>query len=284
MSATSSRPIITTLLGAAIFASARTVGTVLNAAGEAARGISHETARLAQRALDERSFEIPSLPIARDQADTLEEHIFRQITAASPTNVLSARKEAAIAAIVQSPFVAADPTTLMSAVARLESASTLAAVERARKDLRKTVERGHAETWMAGLRDACTRAFEKTDFRPLDVVSRSPFDIVVSAVNRDGKVMVSELSMDRQGAPRLQTEVVNGCGPECEGLLESFDKALEEEIRGSAPVRRKTGGMCQLDAAKAFVARKVRRPGVQKEEGTTQRRRDTTTATHAKRS
>lgn len=283
MSAVSSRPVITTLIGAAVVGGARTVGAILSTTANGVTAISHEAARLAQRSLDARPLEIPALPIARAQANSLEERLFQQMTSTSAADRLVGRKAAAIAAIEQSPFVATEPAAITSAISRLEAARTGAEVERARKDLRKIVEQGHAETWMVGLRDACGRAFEKTGFRPLDVVMRSPLDIVVSAVNREGKVMVSELSMDRQGSPKMATEVVNGCGPECEGLLAAFDRAIEEEIRGAAPVRKKTGGVCQLDAAKAFVARKVRRPGVRKEDAGT-RRGHTAAATPAKRS
>ncbi len=282
MSAVSSRSITTKLVGAAILSTARTADAILSTTVKHASAVSRDAARLAERALDATPLEIPALPAARAQADSLEARLFQQF-ARSNADAIAGRKAAALAAIAEAPFVAADADVLLAAVSRLEGAQTLAQVERERKALRKVVEQGHSEAWMAGLRDACTRAFEKTDFRPLDVVMRSPLDIIVSAVNRDGKVMVSELSVDCQGAPRLQTEVVNGCGSECEGLLEAFDHALDEEIRGSAPVRRKTGGVCQLDAAKAFIASKAQRPALRSESSGARTRTSAPTAQVKKR-
>jgi hypothetical protein len=168
-------------------------------------------------------------------------------------------KTAMIAGVLRAPIVADNAERVQAALAAVEASRNQRELTAARRGLLDLVAAEHSDAWLSGLQDITQRAYETIGFRPLQAELRSPREIRTSAVNGDGKVLVSELRLAPDGSPSMATEVVNGCGPECEGILAKFESALAEHVRGSAPVRKPTGGVCQLDAAVAFVKRRVRR-------------------------
>ena len=204
--------------------------------------------------------ELPSPPAALKDTHQLEEQFAAQLRRANgKLATLAVEKTATIAAILSAPLVAADISGVETALHAIDGARTTKELQKARAKLRDVMNGQHAAVWLNSLQEITQSAFVAIGFQPLPPDLRSPREIRLSAVNMDGKVLVSELRLAQDGTPSMATEVVNGCGPECEGILERFEAALAKNVRGSKPVRKPTGGVCQLDAAVDFVKRRVRR-------------------------
>ncbi len=204
--------------------------------------------------------ELPSPRVAADEVRRLEIQATADLRGASRrTATLDAQKTATIAALLQAPVVVEDDGAVHAALAAVEAARNNRELTSARARLHDVVAAGHGAAWLAGLQDVTQRAFESIGFKPLRAEALSDREIHLSAVNGEGKVLVSELKLAKDGTPSMATEVVNGCDPECEGILQRFEAALAEHVHGAKPVRKPTGGVCQLDAAMTFVKRHVRR-------------------------
>jgi len=261
MSATSSINMIATLVSLA-----RTVQPIGARIGEFVKNQSKDGGRTAmQRALaiaKQRPAlgELPSLPAALKDARQLEERFAAQLRRTnSQMAPLAVEKTAAIAAILSAPLVAEDAARVQTALHAVDAARTTSELQTARTKLREVVNSEHGAAWLNCLQEITQSAFTAIGFQPLPADLRSPHELRLSAVNTDGKVLVSELRLDHDGTPSMATEVVNGCGPECESILARFEAVLAERVRGTKPVRKPTGGVCQLDAAVDFVKRRVRR-------------------------
>jgi len=103
---------------------------------------------------------------------------------------------------------------------------------------------------------ACTRASALAGFRAATVVRVSGVQTRIVATSPAGHALVTEIRVSLSGEASLATEVVGLRDGSCQGILDQFDSALEAEgVRGSAPTRRFTGGVCELAAARAFSRR-----------------------------
>lgn len=185
---------------------------------------------------------------------------------------LELEKTAVIAGVLRAPLVTEHVDHLQDALARVDASKTQRELVAARTRLHDLVAAEHGDAWLASLQEITKTAYEKIGFRMLQSETCSRREIRMSAINSDGKVLVSELRLQGNGSPSMATEVVNGCGAECEGILAQFESALEEHVRGAAPVRKPTGGVCQLDAAVAFVKRRVQRTTPRTTPASTRRR------------
>ncbi len=203
--------------------------------------------------------ELPSPRVAAEELRRLEVKAAADLRSASHAKTLDNQKTATIAAVLQAPLVVEDTGAVHAAIAAIEAARSNRELAAARADLHDLVAAGHRTAWLAGLQDVTQRAFKAIGFQPLRAEALSDREVRLSAVDGDGKVLVSELKVAKDGTPSMATEVVNGCGPECEGILQRFEAALAEHVRGVTAVRKPTGGVLQLEAAKAFVRRHVRR-------------------------
>lgn len=143
----------------------------------------------------------------------------------------------------------------------LISAQDMAAANRARMALIVATSKQHMHFLQHSLTVACRNAAIKVGFNQIEVVEGPLGCIRIIAMNPEGKALVTELDAGNSArTPRIETEVVGSCDNSCVSLLDSFDRALEEEgVRSAPPDRRHTGGVCELAAARAFVQRRVKR-------------------------
>jgi hypothetical protein len=288
MSATSRTPVLFSIAALALAKPLLTVGArvaarAITSAAElgvaTARALS--VAEVTTRALPD----LPSVATALAAADEVERKVITKLRQSRDSlSKLDIQKTATIAAAISAPLVANDSDAVQACLAAVEAARTDVQFAAARAKLRETIHGEHGDTWLSGLQDATQRAFEAIGFHQTACRRRSPREIHVTAVNSDGKVLVSELQLAPDGTPSMATEVVNGCGPECEGILTNFEKALGEYVRGAAPVRKPTGGVCQLDAAIDFVRRRVRRAPLLKSASPSKTKTTRTNAVVQKRS
>jgi len=226
------------------------------------RNIGTATARALSLATetDAQLQDLPSPARALAEIDRQERQVAEQLQQQTGGLAkLDIDKTAVIAGVLRAPIVADNADRVKAALMAVDASRNQRELAAARKSLHDLLAAEHGNAWLSSLQDITHRAYETIGFRPLQAEIRSPHEIRTSAVNDDGKVLVSELRLAPDGSPSMATEVVNGCGPECDGILANFESALAEHVRGSAPVRKPTGGVCQLDAAVAFVKRRVRR-------------------------
>jgi len=147
----------------------------------------------------------------------------------------------------------------------LQQASTAEAARQAKNKVMATLETEHHRLFTERLVGACTRASKKAGFPNVETETRPGGVTRVVATNEAGHALVSEVEASPDEEPSLATEVVGLRDGSCTEMLDAFDEALEEEgVRASTPHRTFTGGVCELEAAKAFVQRKVRRNGRRK--------------------
>lgn len=204
--------------------------------------------------------ELPSVPHAIEQVNRIERTVIDSLRHRRELgNDIDAQKAAVIASILRAPLAAENLGGIQAALAAVENSTSRRDLAAARTRLHEAVAAEHGEAWLTTLQEITERTYSAIGFRTLHDATRSEREVRLSAINDDGKVLVSELRLGKDGSPSMATEVVNGCGADCEAILDRFNSELAKHVRGTAPVRKPTGGVCQLDAAVAFVKRRVQR-------------------------
>lgn len=262
MSAVSSVAVIAALVGLAKVM--RPLGSRL---GELAKTSSASLGKVTARALQAAGKaltaelpELPSVPNAIEQVNRIERLIVDDLRRRRVGgNDIDLEKTGVIASVLRAPIVAENLDRVQAALAAVEASTTRRELAAARSRLHQVLAAEHGDAWLTTLQEITEKTYSAIGFRTMGEASRSEREVRLSAINGDGKVLVSELRLGKDGSPSMATEVVNGCGADCEAILEQFDKELAKHVRGSAPMRKPTGGVCQLDAAVAFVKRRVPR-------------------------
>jgi hypothetical protein len=163
--------------------------------------------------------------------------------------------------ITRMPFAVANPTTLKMRLKAFSMANTAQEAISARTLLMKEIAVQHNTVLTNTLTVACANAFKKIGFNSVQVLSTTNAKARLVASNPGGKTLVAEISPDDQFDLSISTEVVSGCDSTTPATLDAFDKALEEEgVRAAKPIRKHTGGVCELETALevlSFVRRKI---------------------------
>lgn len=280
MSAISSIAVITAL--ASIAKAAKPLGArISELAKSGSKTFGQATTRaleLAADALAAELPELPSVPNAVDQVARIERAVINDLRHRSlGLKDIDVEKTGVIASVLRAPLAAENLGRVQGALAAVEASMTSRELAAARSRLHEVLATEHGNAWLTTLQEITERAYAAIGFRPLHDAVRAEREIRLSAIDGDGKVLVSELRLGKDGSPSMATEVVNGCGTECEDILAKFENAVAQYVRGTAPVRKPTGGVCQLEAAAAFVRRRVRRAPLPASTSTPSRRPKTVT-------
>ena len=171
-----------------------------------------------------------------------------------------AMRVSALLSLASAPYVIESPVMLEEPLKGLFSAKTLAETSEARKALTDVVRANHKEVFTRGLIKACTNAVRKIGFATVETSTGPLGEVRFIATDADGRSLVTEIQHRKNGDPSLAAEVVGVQDGSCHQILDAFEKALaEQRVQYVAPRRKPTGGVCQLEAAREFVKRRVAR-------------------------
>lgn len=256
MSIVSTRPRVKSVVNSRTIDTARTVAHLLNQCAPATTSFARQALNLAQTPTLVNTVQavtslLVGLQARRDQK-------LKTIKQSATVTDLEARKLSLVAAIAEGPWLLDDSQALHAPLLALQSSRTLSQTLKAQEQLLRTIVVGHNKVLTRSLAVACTNAFRKTGFRSIEALPGSDHTVRFAATNRQGQTLVTEIHADPLREPNISTEVVSGCDSQTPAILDAFDKALEEEgVRAGAPVRRGTGGICQLSSAIEFTKRKL---------------------------
>jgi hypothetical protein len=265
MSARTSRSHVQSVSGTSA-SSALAVGGVMLAAtaiGALFRslGSSGQAARNAAPKVRNAVDTLQSVAALRDECRLRQQQAAAKL-AADKLPPLEAARLSALEGLSATPYLVQDSAALREAVAALENAPSLAELRRTEQSLTTTIEVGHHQLFVQALTMACTQASMKVGFNSVQTMPGLIENTVrVIATDLAGRALVTEIHVDPQQEPGIETEVVGVTDGSCNQILDAFDRALEEAgVRAAPPRRKYTGGVCELAAARDYVLRKVKRP------------------------
>lgn len=262
--------------GAAVAGAALTVavGGAILAAGVIAlmvRGLS-SAARAAYRECSESLQEGSSVRSNRTSTELIqpisalrENHRLhqQQVTQAVARHSLSqteAIQVSTLLTVASTPYRVENSSAIQQPLEALRLSTSPDAALSAGQQLVATLEQRHHTVFVQALTLACTNASLKVGFDSIETQTGPTGAVRVIACDPSGRSLVTEISAHPHRDPRIETEVVGVSDGSCHALLDAFDHALEEEgVRSEAPKRRFTGGVCELQAAREFVRKKVKR-------------------------
>ena len=227
--------------------------SVSTGVGQAVKGV--------RRYVDSRSKPLTIEPlVAVREAAAVQGQKIEQLVGEYRLPEHEAYKVAQLLTIEQSDYRLDDPSAVEAQLGRLSAAASLDEARQVVGDVHAALETEHRRVFENRLTLACEQAALKTGFRQLET-STSPLGTLrVIARDDTGRALVTEISDVDKDAPRIDTEVVGVSDNSCEGILDRFDEALEEEgVRSAPPSRTSTGGISQLAAAKEFMHRTAKR-------------------------
>lgn len=151
------------------------------------------------------------------------------------------------------PF-ACEPVALRNPMERLAEARTETEVNKASGHLIEAAEQGHRRLMNQALITACKNASVQSGFTSVDTRQGLDGCTRVIASDASGRALVTEIRTDQKQEPFLETEVVGVTDGSCAQIMDQFDRALEEQgVRTTVPLRKPTGGVCELAAAKELL-------------------------------
>lgn len=175
---------------------------------------------------------------------------------------VEAARAALLSGIAETPFVVAPNVSVEANLRAVRDAATVAEVERAGRVLLGRLEAAHQQVFTGALVVACSNASLKAGFGSVETAPGVSGGVRIIATDPAGRSLVTEIGGVGEGAQSIRTEVVGVSDGSCQRILDDFDKALEEEgVRADAPRRTVTGGVCELEAARDFVRRKLKPRG-----------------------
>jgi hypothetical protein len=186
----------------------------------------------------------------------------RMASAASgPSRDLAVIKQGMLETIASTSLYAADSEQLGSRIEALRNAATIGDVKAAGLALADAAIDGHHQLVTSGLQTAIRNAAAKIGFGKIEPLN-SPLgsDIIrLAATDASGRSIVTEIEARPERDLKIAAEVVGVTDNACHQILDEFYSLLKEEgIEMSKPPRRKpTGGICELAATKAFLAKKL---------------------------
>lgn len=188
--------------------------------------------------------------IARERLRTIASAVV--VPGTSPA-VLKRKTLDALAALP----VAADEHAV-DRIKALGAAETIAELETARRQLVEVLAKSHQHAFVRGVTTACRLAARQAGFTSVVVQQPSCGPVRVIATDQAGRALVSEIEQSERGDVSVASEVVSG-GSGCDALLDVFDAALEHQgVRSERPLRRKTGGFCELRSAREVIRTRAR--------------------------
>ncbi len=164
--------------------------------------------------------------------------------------------------LASTPLYAVDSLPLRARVDGLRNASSIEEAKAAGLALAEAALDGHHELVSAGVQTAVRNAAGKMGFDKIETLN-SPLGgnmIRLAATDVLGRSIVTEIDARPERDLKIAAEVVEFTDNTCHQILDEFYASLQKEgIEMSTPPRRKpTGGICELAATQAFLAKKLR--------------------------
>lgn len=263
MSTVSRRPrvksISSAVLEAAAMSCVEAVGSLMSSAIRALDTTSRNAWNQSTQTLPSRS--VPAiLPVSsiRAQIPAVTEGIRHELGRHELAPVESARLTT-LMTLQAAPYVC-EPPTLQVPLQALIKAATETEVAKASQRLMEVVQNGHQQVMAHALATACQHASVQCGFARVETQPGIDGSIRVIANDEAGRALITEIRIDQEREPSMETEVVGVTDGSCVGIMDHFDRTLEEQgVRTGTPDRKWTGGVCELSAAKELL--KKIRPG-----------------------
>lgn len=165
-----------------------------------------------------------------------------------------------LVSLAAGPYITNDLVSLDQPLAALVSARTPEETAKASAVLYQQVHAGHQQAFTRGLTHVCTNAVRKIGFSSVETGAGPLGDVRLIGTDADGRSLVVEIQKGKNGDSGLAAEVLGVRDGSCHTILDAFETALAEQgVRYTQPRRTPTGGVCQLQAARDFVLRRVDR-------------------------
>lgn len=252
MSIISTRPQVKSVVNARVLESVTSIAEVIGCAS----ALSSNLAMICRRAsATHSSATIQAVAPLLQNVGHLQQRKLSGIKANAKLSHVEALKTSMLEAIADSPFVVSNPSAIAAPLKTVTAANSIPEITRAGQLLLKEIAKEHNGVLVNSLRLACANAFTKIGFTSIQTMPSTDAKVRLVATNAEGKTLVTEIERDAQQELSISTEIVSGCDSTSQDILDAFDKALEEEgVRASAPVRKETGGVCQLEASRLVQA------------------------------
>jgi hypothetical protein len=169
---------------------------------------------------------------------------------------LEETRERAFEVLAQQPYLVSNPKSLEAGVEKLEQASSVSEIQAVYSDVILKLEYDHQLLFTNSLIAATKRAALRSGFQTLqDIASPLPTCHRFAATDSNGRTIVTEINAPLNGEVHIDSEVIGVTDGSCADLLVAFDEALAAEgVKSQKPEHRPTGGVCELDAVRKFVA------------------------------
>ena len=156
--------------------------------------------------------------------------------------------------LASAPFVVQNPVLVEQRLSALLSAQTLDEAVAARRTLTQAVHAGHRQAFSGAVAQACSNAARQIGFDRVEMTASRHGEVRVVAQNDLGQALVAEIRSGASSDPSLAAEVVGVRDGSCRQIMDAFERALAAQgVRYAPPRRRPTGGVCQLEAARALL-------------------------------
>lgn len=197
---------------------------------------------------------IQSAKELRTSAQTMQQ----QAIAISHDQGLSIAEANTVAALaIASNYMVNDPRVITQSLQTLQnnpSAQNLQAFQ-------TTLENAHQQVFVERLSLAVQNAALKVGFTQIPSAATSMVNgkVRLAASDDTGRVLVTEISSDRDHDISMVTEIIGSSDHTCNQILDAFHVALEAEgVKMGDRDRKFTGGIIELEAARQFVSQKVK--------------------------
>ena len=175
---------------------------------------------------------------------------------------IDAAKQQMLETLASTPLFVADAASFSGRVEALRNSTTIDDARAAGLALAEAALNGHHRLVTSGVQTAVRNAAVKAGFKTIEALN-SPLGgniIRLAATDSQGRSIVTEIDARPERDLKIEAEVVGVADNTCHQILDEFYAALKEEgIQMSSPPRRKpTGGICELAATKAFLAKKLK--------------------------
>jgi hypothetical protein len=208
---------------------------------------------------------IQSAKELRETAQAMQQ----QAIAISQQQGLSIAETNQVAALaIAANYMVNDPQIITQSLQSLQnnpSAQTL-------QTCQTTLENAHQQAFVESLSLAVNNAALKVGFMQIASVTTGMVNgkMRLAASDDTGRVLVTEISSDRDLDISMATEIIGSSDRTCNQILDAFHAALEAEgVKMGDRDRKFTGGIIELEAARQFVSQKVK-PQAGKTQGQSQ--------------
>ncbi|HAB17537.1 MAG TPA: hypothetical protein PLL77_14380 [Pyrinomonadaceae bacterium] len=178
-----------------------------------------------------------------------------------PSGDIAVVKQGMLEALASTSLYAVDSDQFRSRVDDLRNAATIEQVRTAGLALAHAAVQDHHHLVTSGVQMAVQNAAVKIGFGKIEALN-SPLGnniIRLAATDAIGRTIVTEMDVRPERDLKIEAEVIGVTDNTCHQILDEFYASLKDEgIEMSTPPRRKpTGGICELAATKAFLAKKL---------------------------